>query len=208
MSSDDTRVSVIIGASQQDPECWREFDSIYRPMLFAYLRKRGLEESEANDLVQDLFVKLLTKIQSYHREKCSFRSWLFNVAQNALIDRARRRASYKRAVEGWAERVLRATPSDSLMMAEEWVKLHRERILEHALNSVRARTSGSVWTCFEERLLRNRPAAEIASELKIDPGAVYVNASRVLKKVRALCREFDEDWGQGVQPGEFQRRGT
>ncbi len=43
MSNTDTRVSVIVGVCQQDPERWREFDSIYRPMLFAFLRKQGLQ---------------------------------------------------------------------------------------------------------------------------------------------------------------------
>jgi hypothetical protein len=41
--------------------------------------------------------------------------------------------------------------------------------------------------------LRDRPGAEIAEELDLEPGAVFVNASRVLKKVRAVCEEFDED---------------
>ena len=39
-------------------------------MLLAFLRKQGLKESEANDVVQDIFVKLLGKIQTYNREKC------------------------------------------------------------------------------------------------------------------------------------------
>jgi RNA polymerase sigma-70 factor (ECF subfamily) len=197
MSSDDTRCSVIVGVCAQDPERWRQFDAIYRPMLLAFMKKRGLREAEANDVVQDIFVKLVTKIQTYQRDKCSFRSWLFNVAQNALIDRARRRATRKKAVEGWAAHVLRAGPSDSLAMAEEWVKLHRERILEHALDRARATTSPESWACFEQRLLRNRPAEEIARELSVDRGAVYVRAARVFKQVRAFCREFDEDLSPG-----------
>ena len=43
MSNTDTLVSVIDGVCQQDPERWRQFDSIYRPMLVAYLRKQGPE---------------------------------------------------------------------------------------------------------------------------------------------------------------------
>jgi len=193
MSSTDTRVSVIVGVCRQDPERWREFDSIYRPILFAYLRKQGLKEFEVNDVVQDTFVKLLAKIHTYDRSKCKFRSWLFSVAHNTLIDHARRRASHKKALEGWAADVLGATPSDSVRMTEEWVKIHRAKILEHALKTVCARTSSRVWSCFEQRLLRNRPASEIAAELKLEPNAVYANASRVLKQVRAVCDEFDED---------------
>ena len=136
MSNTDTRVSIIVGVCQGDPERWREFDAIYRPMLFAFLRKQRLNESDAEDVVQDIFVKLLDKIQTYDREKFRFRSWLFAVAHNALIDKARRRASYKKAIDGWAAEMLRSTASDSTKLAEAWVKHHREKILAHALETV------------------------------------------------------------------------
>jgi RNA polymerase sigma-70 factor (ECF subfamily) len=193
MSSKDTRVSVIVGVVEKDPACWREFDAIYRPILRAYLRKRGLEDSEAGDLVQDIFVKLLEKIHTYNRAEGKFRNWLFSVAHNTVIDHARRRARYTKALDGWVVQMLGATTSESLQMAEDWVKIHRERILEHALKTVRARTSSRVWACFEQRLLRNRPGAAIAADLDLEPNAVYVNASRVLKQVREVCEEFDED---------------
>ena len=69
MSNSETRGSVIVGVCQQDPERWREFDSIYRPILSGFLRKQGLNESDAGDVVQDVFVKLLGKIQSYDRAR-------------------------------------------------------------------------------------------------------------------------------------------
>jgi RNA polymerase sigma-70 factor (ECF subfamily) len=200
MANDDTRLTVIAGVRSQDPERWREFDSIYRPMLFSYLRKQGLKDFEANDVVQDVFVKLLAKIQTYDPAKCKFRGWLFSLAHNAMIDRARQRASYQKALDGWAAHVLEATPSDSLRMEQEWVKLHRKRILEHALKTVRGRTSAKAWSCFDQRVLRNRPAALVATEVKLNPKAVYVYACRVLKQVRTLCQQFDEDISESVEP--------
>ena len=198
MSNMDTRGSVILGVCRQDPERWAQFDAIYRSMLFAFMRRRGLPESEADDVVQEIFVKLLVKIQTYDRTKYKFRSWLFSVAQNSLIDRARRRASHQKALAGWVVNVLQSTPSDSVKIAEEWLKIHRTKILAHAANG-NSRTcrpgclAPRVWTCFEQRLLRDRPGAEIARELGLEPGTVFVNASRVLTKVRAVCLEFDED---------------
>jgi RNA polymerase sigma-70 factor (ECF subfamily) len=200
MSDTGTRVSIIVGVCQHDPQRWREFDSIYRPILRAYLRKRGLDDSDASDVIQDIYVKLLGKIHTYDRSRCRFRTWLFSVAQNTLIDRARRRASHQKALDGWAGAVLRASSSESVKMEREWVRIHREKILAHALRTVRARVSSKAWTCFEQRLLRDRPAADIARELGIEPNAVYVNACRVLKQVRALCDEFDEDISHAFEP--------
>src|SRR5262249_21265936 len=151
MADTDTRVSVIVGACRRDPERWREFDAIYRPMLFAFLRKQGLPEFEAQDVVQDIFVKLLGKIQTYDREKSRFRSWLFSVAHHALVDHARRQASRQKAADGWVDRMLRSTDSESRRMEEDWILFHRRRILELALKRVHAGTSSRVWACFEQR---------------------------------------------------------
>jgi RNA polymerase sigma factor (sigma-70 family) len=193
MSNTDTLVSVIVGVCRQDPERWRQFDAIYRPMLLAYLRKQGLKESEASDVVQDIFVKLLGKIHTYDCSKCRFRTWLFTVANHAFIDYLRRQASRNKAMEGWKLQMLRANPSDSVKLEQQWARIHREKILAHALRSVRGRVPSEAWTCFEQRLLRDRPGAEIATDLGIDPNLVYVNACRVMKLVRAVCEEFDED---------------
>ena len=199
MSSSETLVSLIIGVCQQDPERWRQFDAIYRPMLLAYMANQGLNEFDANDVVQDIFVKLLSRIHTYKREKSSFRAWLFSVAHNALIDHARRLASRKKALDGWVVNVLRATPSDSVRMKEQWTAMHRERILKHALKVVRARVSSRVWTCFVQRVLHNHPAAEIGRDLNLEPNAVYVNACRVMKLVRACCEDFDEDMSHAFE---------
>ncbi len=200
MSRSATRVSVIVGVCRNDPDRWREFDAIYRPILRAYLRKRGLNDTDAGDAVQEIFVKLLAKIQTYDRGHSSFRSWLFTVAQNTLIDQARRKASYQKALDGWAIQAIEASPSENARMKEEWKKIHQEKILEHALVVARSRHSSKVWASFDQRILRNRPAAKIAAELKLEPNTVYVNASRVLKQVRAICREFDEDISHAFEP--------
>jgi RNA polymerase sigma-70 factor, ECF subfamily len=199
MSNADTLVSVIVGVCQQDSGRWRQFDAIYRPMLLAYLRKQRLKESEANDVVQDIFVKLLGKIHTYDREKCRFRSWLFSVAHNALIDYIRRQAGHEKAVKGWMLQMLRAKPSDSVRMEEEWTILYRERILAHALKTVRRRVSSRTWSCFEQRLLRARPADQIGHDLGLSPNAVYVNACRVMKLVRTVCEDFDEDMSHAFE---------
>jgi RNA polymerase sigma-70 factor (ECF subfamily) len=206
ISSNDTFLSVIEGVCRQDPQRWGQFDEIYRPMLLAYLRKRGLKEPEANDVIQDIFVKLLGRIHTYDREKSSFRSWLFSVAHNTLVDRARRRASREKAREGWVLVVLAARVSDSVRMEHEWIKIHRERILAHALKTIRKRVSARVWYCFEQRLLKDRPGAEIAAELNIQPNAVYVNSCRVLKLVRSFCEDFDEDASQVFESSLRPRR--
>jgi hypothetical protein len=91
-------------------------------------------------------------------------------------------------------------------MEREFHRLHLEKILAHALKVVRVRVSSKSWACFEQRLLKNRPAADIAADLKIEPNAVYVNACRVMKLVREVCEEFDEDISDAFESDVSRRR--
>jgi len=200
-SHTDTLASIIAGVRQQDPQRWRQFDAIYRPIVLAYLHRQGLKEFGANDVLQYIFLKLLGKIGAYNREKCSFQSWLFNVAQSTLIEVARRGASHEKLMDGWVLNVLRATPSDIVKLEEEWTAMYRERILQHALRVVRVRVSSRIWACFEQRTFQNHPAVEIARDLNLEPNAVYVNACRVMKLVRTICEEFDEDMSHAFESG-------
>ena len=199
MAESNTLVSVIVGVCQRDPERWRQFDAIYRPMLLTYMRNRGLSESHAQDVVQDIFVKLLSKLNTYDRARCRFRTWLFIVANRTLIDFIRREASRKRAMEGWMVEVLRSTPSDSVRMEQDWIRIHRRKILAHVPRVVRSCTSSKNWACFEQRLLRNRPGSEIARDLGISSNDVYVSACRVMKQVRRICDSFDEDMSHAFE---------
>ena len=199
MSYSSTHVSVIIGVREQDPKRWRQFNDLYRPMLMDYLRRRNLPEFDADDVVQDVFVKLISKINTYEREKCCFRSWLFAVVNHSLIDAARRKAAHVKAQEGWVVNVLRSTPTESVMLEEAWRKLHQERILKHALKAVRARVSPRAWACFVQRVFNDHPAAQIGHDLGIGAHAVYVNACRVMKLVRKYCLDFDEDMSHAFE---------
>jgi RNA polymerase sigma factor (sigma-70 family) len=193
-SGSDTSDSVILGVRRHDPVRWQEFCVIYTPILTAYLRKHRLGEDEADEVLQEILVRLLVKIDTYDRTRCRFRDWLFRVAHNAMVDSIRRRACYERALEGWARSKLSELESDRKRMEAYVVRLHHEKILEHALRVVESRVSPLVWACFVGRLIEDRPGIEIARKLGLTgSNAVFVNASKALKLVRAVCQEFDED---------------
>ncbi len=47
-------------------------------------------QPEAEDLTQDVFIKVFCNLRSYDPERGSFRNWLKNVTRNHLVDRFRR----------------------------------------------------------------------------------------------------------------------
>jgi RNA polymerase sigma factor (sigma-70 family) len=188
----ETRLSLIYRVrDQEDSTAWSEFFAIYRPLLTAYVRKRGVADHDAADVVQEVFSRLVPALArfDYDAQQGRFRTWLWRVTQNALADWSRRRATRDRAEQGWIEQQDFSSEENSSV---QWDEMYRHRILEIAIERVRATTQPATWACFEGKILAGRPAPEIAAEIGISANSVYVNASRVLARVREELATFEE----------------
>lgn len=191
----ETRVSLIQRVrDQSDQSAWEEFVTIYQPLITAYVRKRGIMEHDAADIVQDVLTRLVPAMAAFQfdSQRGRFRTWLWRVTQNALSDWIGRRAKRDRAEQGWIDQ---QEPADDDHPTSEWDELYRRRILEVTMEKVRVSTQKATWACFEQRILLGRPAAEIAAELGVTSNVVYVNASRVLAKLREEMSTFEESLG-------------
>jgi RNA polymerase sigma-70 factor (ECF subfamily) len=174
-----------------DAESWREFVAIYEPLIIGYCRRRGLADHDACDVAQEVFVRLLKALPTFDpdRGRGRFRTWLWQVTVSAMSDPARsgsRRAAAERA---WREQ--RLEPNDQQI----WRGLFQRRVLDCALQKVRAKTSDRAWDCFARHILLGRPAALVAAELRMTNNAVYAAASRVLAQVREVCDQSMGDLG-------------
>jgi RNA polymerase sigma-70 factor (ECF subfamily) len=63
----------------------RHFDGIYR-----YLFSRVRHQADAEDLTEQVFVKMVDSISRYRPTGVAFSSWLYRIAHNLLVDRYRR----------------------------------------------------------------------------------------------------------------------
>jgi RNA polymerase sigma factor (sigma-70 family) len=194
IATSDTRVSLLLRVCNlHDGQSWEEFHAIYRPLIFGYLRSLSIKEHDANDLTQEVFRRLIDFLPRFtlNRQRARFRTYLWKLTYNALVDWARRRKVRDRAEDEWIRRFREANAAENRRLRETFIMKHRQRILEVALPRVRATVSPTAWACFEGRLLQRRPAADVAAELKTTTNCVFVHASRVLKEVRRRCAEIE-----------------
>lgn len=89
MHEPDDEHSVVEHARTGDPEAigWlydRYFDRIYK---YSFL-KVG-DYTEAEDITEQVFVKMIEAIGNFHWQGSSFASWLFRIAHNQVIDHIR-----------------------------------------------------------------------------------------------------------------------
>ena len=186
-----------------DAESWREFYEYYQPLLMRYLRRLGLKEDAADDVIQEVFARLLRTLPEFTLggKPGRFRGYLWKVTFSSLVDQARQAKAQRQAEEEWVRRFRDADESEGRRVQEEWDQMEAQHRLEMAMQRVRAVTSARSWACFEQRVLRDRPAAAIAAELGITANAVFVYASRVLNAVRRECATLAEELGDEPNPG-------
>lgn len=73
-------------------------------------------------------------------------------------------------------------PDDAELFAEQE---YRQRLVSRALDLMQTEFGDSTWRACWETVVNDRPAADVAAELRITVNAVYVAKSRVLRRLRS-----------------------
>ena len=169
-----------VAARPDSPE-WGRFVRLYRPLLEGWAARNGFQPADAADLAQDILLKLLSALPQYEPQPGrSFRSWLFRLASNAGHDRRRRAATRKLpAGEG-----LSGVEGDSPLAEMEEAEYRRE-LSRRAVEAVRGDFGEQTMAAFAGTKVDGRPAAEVAAELGLTAGAVYLAVNRVMTRLRA-----------------------
>lgn len=78
--------------ARSDRRAFDELYARYREPLYGYLYKNCRDESVTSEMFQDVWLRVISSSGSYRREG-RFRSWLFTLAHNRLVDFYRRNES-------------------------------------------------------------------------------------------------------------------
>ena len=97
MMEGDSLADVITGCKGGDAECFSQIVDIYASRCYGYFYRLSGDSSVSDDLLSELFVKLVEKIGSY--KGGSFESWLFRIATNIFHDYLRGKQRRKKLLE-------------------------------------------------------------------------------------------------------------
>src|SRR5436305_14581075 len=84
-----TRASLLVRLRDgSDVGAWREFVHLYAPIIYGFARKRGLQDADAADLMQDVLRSVSTAMPrlEYDPIRGTFRGWLFTVTRNKVFN--------------------------------------------------------------------------------------------------------------------------
>ena len=92
-SPDSINAGVIHACQQGDREAFRLLFEAYRDRVFSIARYSLGDEAAADDVTQQIFVKLFTRIGQF-RGDSEFTTWLYRLVINSCLDERRRRRRF------------------------------------------------------------------------------------------------------------------
>lgn len=83
-------------ASKGDASCLGTLFERHNKCVYQYCRQLTRQDAQAEDLVQEVFLKILRKAGSFSG-RGSFKAWMFNIARNVTFDYLRKNSRQGRA---------------------------------------------------------------------------------------------------------------
>jgi RNA polymerase sigma-70 factor (ECF subfamily) len=183
-----TRPSLVLRLRDvADGQAWAEFVEIYEPLVYHLARAKGLQDADAHDLCQEVFRAVASAIERFDPDpaKGRFRAWLFRIARNLLVNFL---AAQGRQPQGSGrtsiQELLEAQPGDDTDAEREFAAEFKRRAFHWAVDQVKHEFTDSTWQAFWKTGVENQRIADVAMELGLSEGAVYVARSRVLARLR------------------------
>ena len=188
----DTRESLLLRVGDPaNADAWREFAAIYRPAVYRLARRRGLQDSDADDLVQRVLLAVWEKIAEWRPTSPhgAFRAWLSVIARNLIVNALSRRRPDSGKGGSSVVALLQQQPAGE-DVAQELDEEYRRAIFRQASEQVRPEFHESTWQAFWLTAVEAVSIGEAAARLGKSEGVVYAGRSRVMRRLKEKVREI------------------
>jgi RNA polymerase sigma-70 factor (ECF subfamily) len=191
-----TRHSLIV--KLRDPtaaEAWREFVALYEPLVYGLARRKGLQDADARDLCQEVFKAVAGAVDQWDPDPArgSFRGWLSRIARNLLLNFLTRkqhepRGSGSTSVHELLDAQPAADPSATTLFEAEY----KRRVFRWAAAEIKSEFTPTTWQAFWRTAVGSQSPKEVAAELGLSVGAVYIARSRVVARLRQRVEQLED----------------
>ena len=193
------------GDSTQARDALAQLCQTYWYPLYAYLRRQGYSTSDAEDLTQEFFARLIEKrkLADLTHEGGRFRSFLLTALNHFLVDEWKRGQAQKRGehrvisldAQDAENRYLRE-PADPLtpekLFEQNWALALLDTVFLRLQQEYQRAGKAGLFADLKPCLTGERsaaPYAELATRLRMPENTVKVTVHRLRQRYRALLRE-------------------
>jgi RNA polymerase sigma factor (sigma-70 family) len=190
-----TRPSLLLRLRDvEDADAWREFVRLYTPMVFGHCTRHGLQEADAADVAQEVMRVAMQAMPEfeYDAQRGKFRGWLLQTTRHRLYKFfARERRAPQPASETTIERFFDQEPGTD--ERARWEEEYRQRLFDWAAEKARPEFQPATWQAFWLTAVKLVSVKEVAGQVGISVGAVYIARSRVVARLRELIETTTDE---------------
>ena len=181
-----TNITLLEKITDGDEISWNRFYEIYSPLIRTSGEQWHLNESECDELVQDVMVNFFKRAKTfrYDRSRGSFRSYLRTIARNSTFSLLKKRPGGQNITAG----------NEALMdlaFDEKWDAEWHKHLCSEALKVLQQCMEKLSYQSFYMYVIEEIPPQKVAAELGISINAVYINKSRAIEHLRQIIRQLD-----------------
>jgi RNA polymerase sigma-70 factor (ECF subfamily) len=155
----------------------------YHARMLTRARRVVVDPDLAEDVVQEAFLRAWQACSSFDLAGGPLVNWLLVITANTAIDQVKARVRRPPLAPGSASRDAPATglnDIDRLILRSQ---------LRHALSSIEAHHRDAV----VETVLRDRPYADVAAELRVAPGTLRTRVHYGLRRLRCVLETLETE---------------
>lgn len=188
-NNESTRSSVLRAVANTENEAaWQRFFDLYAGFVFSIARSKGLNDTDADDIVQMVFADLARNLPSfkYDREKGRFRPYLAALVKWRVIDRlkaVRRDADLK--ADFMEEVKSAATTEDEDFEEREW----QSAAMEETLRRIKPEVRPEHYAAFVASAVEGQDTDVVTKLYGISRDSLYQIRKRLTVKLREKLAE-------------------
>jgi RNA polymerase sigma factor (sigma-70 family) len=174
---------------------WNDFFTCYWPVVFAYARHRGCSEHTAEEIVQEVMLKVFQKRDVFRYEPAQgrFRNWLHRIVNNQVAEFRRRPSERIRAQGGDSMAALMECAAEESRPDPAWDEAFDRAVLAALVHAVQRQTNPRDFVAFELTVLQDRAPGDVARLLGMSRNMVYKARRRVLQQLRQLAGDYADE---------------
>lgn len=180
--------SLLARVSQSaDSASWDRLVEVYAPLMRRWLKVYEVQDADADDLIQEVLGVLLRELPQFDpgQGTVAFRSWLRKILVHRLKDFWRSR-NYRPAATGGSslQERLNQLEDETSQVSRLWDREHDQHVVARLMELIRPSFLPKTWEAFRRQVLEGERPEQIARELGMSIGSVYMARNRVLNALR------------------------
>jgi RNA polymerase sigma-70 factor, ECF subfamily len=173
--SDEKIVGIVCG---EDQEQYAELVKRYEEKLLRYVRYM-IGDREADEVVQETFIKAFVKLRSFDEKRGKFSSWIYRISHNEAMNKIKKKKHVSLDFNDWLKEIL----PGKVNVEVEYERQEEKEMVRRCLNG----TDLIYRSVLSLYYLEDKSYDEISEILKIPMGTVGIRLRRGKEKMKEIC---------------------